>query len=1236
MENLNNLRDLDALKISLASPDEILSWSYGEVTKPETINYRTFKPERDGLFCERIFGPVKDYECACGKYKRVRFKGVVCDRCGVQVTSSKVRRERMGHIKLVSPVAHVWYFKNIPSVLATLLGIPPRSLELVIYFSSFIVTDIDYDAKEKVLEQFDELANEARETAGLEIENQISEIYENTEAKIKALSKDPEDKWDDKLKKKAEEIRKLAEEQIGDLRNKQLIEQEKAELEIRKIEKKLKEVELHTIMTDREYVSLEEYLDEFCEVSIGAEAIEKILADLDVKALEKEVEEQIETAKSSQVDKLKKRLRVIKSFINGEVDPKNMIIEVLPVIPPDLRPMVQLEGGRFAASDLNDLYRRIINRNNRLKRLLDLGAPDIIIRNEKRMLQESVDALIDSSKVRKSRTRERKTYRSIADTIKGKQGYFRANLLGKRVDYSGRSVIVSGPSLRMHECGLPVDIAFELFRPFLLREIMARGLAPNMKTAKRVLEERSGAIYDILEELVKTRPVLLNRAPTLHKLSIQAFYPKLVHDKAIQLHPVVCAGFNADFDGDQMAVHLPLSEEAVMESIELMLSTNNLLKPANGEVITVPSKEMLLGIYYLTSINPNFEMHKSVFADESEVFQALGNDVIEIRQKIRYLKGDEIIETSAGRIIFNSFVPDELGFVNEEIGGKSGVKKLVKEALEKVGVERTIDFIDDLKKYGFIYSTKSGVSLSIFDTKKPADMDEVLKKAKEEVSKIEQNYYMGLITRNEMIKLSFKVWKQVENHFDETILSNLEHENPVNIIIRAKAGKASAVQIRQIAALKGLIADPKGKVIELPVIGNYANGLSSFDYFLSARGVRKNYMDKGLGTADAGYLTRRLVNVAQDILVREEDCGTKNYRTVKRDDNTTLVEWNDRVVGRYAAETIKDKKGNVIVKRNELITEDIAKKIGESDVEEVKIRSVLTCESEYGVCTKCYGLDLSYKKDVAIGAAVGIMAAQSIGEPGTQLTMRTFHSGGIAQSDITQGLPRIDELFEARKPKNQSIMTHIAGKVVINEEEDKLIVKIVPTKKEDLEEVYELDKTADLAVNDGDLVAPGDQITQGARNLQEMYETVGEEGTKEYILNEVQKTYASQGVEIDDKHVEAIIRQMFNRVKIIDTGDTKLLPGDIVTIYKLREENEKAVKKGGQEATYEKLLLGISKVSINSESWLDAASFEETSRVLTERSIAGSIDKLIGLKENVIIGRRIPVGEAARLKKEEV
>ncbi len=1235
MVNLNSLRDLDALKISLASSEAILSWSYGEVLKPETINYRTFKPERDGLFCERIFGPVKDYECACGKYKRVRFKGVVCDRCGVQVTSSKVRRERMGHIKLVSPVVHVWYFKNIPSVLATLLGIPPRSLELVIYFSSFIVTDIDHDAKEKVLERFDDLAAEAREQAGLEIENQISEIYEKLDEKIKSITTEPESKWNEKTKAKIEDLRKAVEDQIGELRNKQLVEQEKGELEIRKQEKKIKEVELHTIMTDREYVLLEDYLDEFCEVSIGAEAIEKILETLDVEKLEKELEESILTAKASQIEKLKKRLRVVKSFKNGKVDPKNIVIDVLPVIPPDLRPMVQLEGGRFAASDLNDLYRRIINRNNRLRRLLDLGAPNIIVRNEKRMLQESVDALIDSSKVRKSRTRERKVYRSIADSIKGKQGYFRANLLGKRVDYSGRSVIVSGPSLKMHECGLPVDMAFELFRPFLLREIMARGLAPNMKTAKKVLEERSGAIYDILEELVKTRPVLLNRAPTLHKLSIQAFYPKLVHNKAIQLHPVVCAGFNADFDGDQMAVHLPLSEEAVKESIDLMLSTNNLLKPADGGVITVPSKEMVLGIYYLTSINPHFYMYKVIFADEKEVMQALGNNVIKLRQKIKYLKGDEVIETSAGRIIFNDFVPEELRFINDEIG-KSGVKVLVQKSLKLVGAERTIEFIDNLKKYGFIYSTKSGVSLSIFDTQKPADMEKVIKETKKKVAEIEQNYYMGLITREEMIKLSLKVWKEVENHFDETILSHLDHENPVNIIIRAKAGKASPVQIRQIAALKGLIADPKGKTIELPVLGNYANGLSSFDYFLSARGVRKNYMDKGLGTADAGYLTRRLVNVAQDILTREDDCGTKAYRTVKKGDNTPIMEWNERIIGRYLADTLKDSKGKIIGKRNELITEEMAKKIGESDIDEVRIRSVLTCESEYGVCSKCYGTDLSKNEEVKIGTAVGIMAAQSIGEPGTQLTMRTFHSGGIAQSDITQGLPRVDELFEARKPKSQSIMSHIAGKVVINEEEDKLIVKIVPTSKKELEEVYELEKSADLAVSDGDLIAPGNQITNGAMNLQEMYETVGEEATKEYILNEVQKTYASQGVQIDDKHGETIIRQMFNRVKIIDAGDTKLLPGDIVTIYKLEEENKKAVKNGKREATYEKLLLGISKVSINSESWLDAASFEETSRVLTERSIAGSVDKLIGLKENVIIGRRIPVGDAARLKKEEV
>jgi|694.fasta_scaffold00063_79 DNA-directed RNA polymerase subunit beta' len=1230
MKNLKSLRDLDALQIKLASPEDILEWSYGEVTKPETINYRSFKPEPDGLFCQRIFGPVNDYECACGKYKRIRYKGVVCDRCGVEVTYSKVRRERMGHIVLSTPVVHVWFFKNIPSVLAALLNIPPRSLELVIYFSSFIVTDIDHEAKKKLIETFEDRINTARVSAKQIIEKQADDIVADAELKIQSLSKEPEKKWAEDLQKKAADIRKKASDKAAEILSREGLEMDKAEFEIKKIEKKLNEVELHTVMTDKEYISLEEYLDEFCEVGIGAEAIRQILEELDIKKLRDQLREDVETVKSAKSEKLLKRLKIAESFIKGEVDPKSIVIEVLPVIPPDLRPMVMLEGGRFATSDLNDLYRRIINRNNRLKKLLDLGAPNIIVRNEKRMLQESVDALFDSSKVRASVSRDRKTYRSIADAIKGKQGHFRANLLGKRVDYSGRAVIVSGPSLKMHECGLPTDMAFELYRPFLLREIMKRGLAPNMKTAKYILEERSDEIYNILEELVVGRPVLLNRAPTLHKLSMQAFYPKLTDNKAIQLHPVVCAGFNADFDGDQMAIHLPLSDEAVAEADALMLSTRNMLKPADGSVQTNVSHEIILGLYYLTSVNETYSLYKGIFSSSDELLKAYGNKVIDLRQLAKVQINGEIIETTAGRVLINKIIPQELGYVNYPLS-KSKASGLIKQALNKVSKDEVVKLVDDFKEFGFKYSTDSGISLSIFDCIEPKDMKEIMEKAKNDISSIEQNYHMGLITEPELKKLSQKIWMSAAEYFDKTILNDIDKENPVSIVISASAGKASATQMRQISAFKGLVTDPKGALIDIPILGNYAGGMSNFDYFLTARAVRKTYMDKGLGTADAGYLTRRLVNVAQDVLVREDDCGATEGRTVVRGDNTTLMQWYDRIVGRYALEDVK--AGNkVLVKAGELITKEISEKIGaEEKVTHVSLRSPLKCQTPYGVCAKCYGVDLSTSDIVEIGMAVGIIAAQSIGEPGTQLTMKTFHSGGIAGDNITQGLPRVEEIFELRKPKRPALMSAVAGKVEVVEEgtERKIIVK--PTDKKLEEVIYTVENTDEVVVSTGDLVAEGTKLTAGSMNLQDLYAVAGPTAAQKYVIDEVQKVYGAQGVMINDKHLEVIVKQMFNRVKIFKSYGTDLLPGDIVTKYRLDRYNRKAKKDGLPLYESEPIVVGISKASRLSESWLDAASFEETAAVLTESAIGGTVDELIGLKENVIIGRRIPVGKSAEV-----
>ena len=1233
MIDLNKLKDLDALQISLATSQDVLSWSYGEVTKAETINYRTFKPEKDGLFCEKIFGPVKDYECACGKYKRVRYKGVVCDRCGVQVTTSKVRRERMGHIELASPVAHVWFFKNTPSVLAAVLGLPPRSLELVIYFSSFIVTEIDYSAKKDLLKTFGEKVAFAREEAKQNFDAEIKAFEEETEMKVKSLSKQAESKWDEKLKKKAQEIREKSNQKIEEMRANEPMILDRAELEIRKIEKKLQEVELYTIMTDKEHLSLEEYLDEFCEVAIGAEAIQKILEKVDTVKLSEELHSELQEAKAVKADKIRKRLKVIDSFVRGKIDHKAIVITNLPVIPPDLRPMVQIEGGRFATSDLNDLYRRIINRNNRLKRLLELGAPDIIVRNEKRMLQEAVDALFDSSKVRKTRTRDRKTYRSIADAIKGKQGHFRANLLGKRVDYSGRAVIVSGPHLKMNECGLPTEMALELFRPFLIREIMVRGLAPNMKTAKYILEQKSPEIYTILEELVSKRPVLLNRAPTLHRLSIQAFFPKLTDSKAIQLHPVVCSGFNADFDGDQMAVHLPLSDEAVEQAIDLMLSTKNLLKPANNSVVTIPSHEMVLGLYYLTSVDESQNVSQIMFADEEEAMSAFGSKVVGLRQLIKVNRSGEQVETTIGRLIFNRYVPEGLGYVNYGLS-KSKVKDLIKKSMEKIGVEKTIDLIDSMKLAGFKYSTVSGISLSIFDCVKPTDLDDMMEKANGEISQIENNYRMGFITDKEMRSLSIKVWEGFVSHFDSTILSHMSKENPVNLIISASAGKASPVQMRQISAIKGLIADPKGRIIDLPVLGNYANGMSSFDYFLTGRGTRKSYMDKGLGTADAGYLTRRLVNVAQDVLVREDDCGTTIGKTVMRGEDAPLYPWHKRLIGRFLAEDVID-KGEVIATRNELVTLETAEKINNSSVKEVKIRSPFHCSTYHGVCTKCYGLDLASNDLVKIGTAVGIIAAQSIGEPGTQLTMNEFHKGGIASASITKGLPRVEEIFEARKPKKEALISAVEGKVRIEKEDNKMVIIIEPTSKDESFERYVLDATDELAVTDGEMVKLGARLTLGSMNLQSVYEIVGATPVQKYILNDIQSVFGAQGVDIDDKHIEVIVAQMFNRVKVTEAGDTNLLPGDVVTKYRLDKINTDIKETGGVPAEAKPVLLGISKASRMSESWLDAASFEETASVLTENAVAGSIDHLIGLKENVIIGRRIPVGDRAVISLED-
>lgn len=1228
MEEITRFTDFDSIKIYLASTEDMLKWSHGEITKPETINYRTFKAEKDGLFDERIFGPVKDYECYCGKYKRIRYKGVICDKCGVEVTHSRVRRERMGHIKLSASVAHVWFFRGIPSKMAILLDMSPRSVESVVYFSSYIVKDINFDKKASALSEVERAMAKA-----------INQVNEATELEIKRLEKETEEKI--KAHKGAgnqkefagEEARLKMREHANKIREQDAVKIDKIEKEFKLIERKLEILDVYSVIEDSDYLNLYDYINKFCKVGIGAEALKEILQSLDMNSLAAELKDQMSRAKGQRFVRISKRLRVVEGFRRAKLEPARMILDVVPVIPPDLRPMVQLEGGRFATSDLNDLYRRVINRNNRLKKLLELGAPEVIVRNEKRMLQEAVDALLDSSKQRQAprNLRGKQQLRSLADMLKGKQGRFRQNLLGKRVDYSGRSVIVNGPELKLYECGLPKEMGLELFKPFVLREILARGLAPNVKSARFVLEARGAEVWDILEELVKDHPVLLNRAPTLWRLGIQAFYPKLVEGNAIQLHLCVCAGYNADFDGDQMAVHLPLSENAIKEAKELLLSSRNIRRPSDGKPLATPARVMILGTYYMTAIDERLEAHKSVFSSKEEVLLAHSLGAIKLRQKIQAKINDEIIETCAGRVIFNQIVPESFGFLNMPIDRKTS-DSLIGKALETEPLEVVVKFIDDIKSLGLEYGTTAGVSVSLSDCTIPAERDSIIAAGRAQVADIEKNFKRGLITRSEAKRLSEGLWTETTGKIDELAWKELDKENPVKLLIGSGASKASRDQLKQIAGMIGLKTDLTGKLVELPILGNYKEGLSGVEYFASSRGARKGIADKTLKTADSGYLTRRLVDVAQDAIVREEDCGTEAYRVVKKTDKTVLTTFMDRIIGRYAATDIKAGH-KTIVKRNEMISVQMASDIDAAGIEDIHIRSVLTCEAKYGICSLCYGLDLMTRQPVAVGTAAGVTAAQSIGEPGTQLTMRTFHSGGIAGKDITQGLPKVEELFEARTPKDLSVITEITGKVAllnVNGERMINVTAIDPTA--DVGEVsYKIDPVADITVKDGDIVIAGQQLTAGRIDLGELLRISGVAATQKYIIDEVQQVYSSQGVTINDKHIEVIVRQMFNRVKIETVGDTHFLPGEIVTKYTFEEENRKALAEGGEPASAQLTLLGITRASLETESFLSAASFIQTSAVLTDAAASGKVDKLLGLKENIIIGRLIPIGERARL-----
>ena len=1143
------LNNFESIKIALASPEKIRQWSRGEVKKPETINYRTLKPEKDGLFCERIFGPQQDWECHCGKYRRVRYKGVVCDRCGVEVTKAKVRRERMGHIELAAPMSHIWYFKGIPSRMGLLLDMSPRSLEKVLYFASYVVVD-------------------PGETG---------------------------------------------------LNEKQLL-------------------------TEKEYrTAVDKYGYNSFTVGMGAEAVKQLLQNIDLEKESKELRADLKDSTGQKRVRTIRRLEVVEAFKKSGNKPEWMILDAIPVIPPDLRPMVQLDGGRFATSDLNDLYRRVINRNNRLKRLLELGAPDIIVRNEKRMLQEAVDALIDNGRRGRPVTGPgNRPLKSLSDMLKGKQGRFRQNLLGKRVDYSGRSVIVVGPELKFYQCGLPKKMALELFKPFVMDKLVKEGFAHNIKSAKSIVEKVKPEVWDVLEDVIKSHPVLLNRAPTLHRLGIQAFEPVLVEGKAIKLHPLVCTAYNADFDGDQMAVHVPLSVEAQAEARFLMLSVNNILAPKDGTPITTPSQDMVLGCYYLTIEAQGGEKGTgTVFKDFNEMLLAYQNQTVQLHSlvKMRVVLEDgrsSIVESTVGRFIFNENIPQDLGFVDRSVDpfgleidflvDKKALGKIIDKCFRKHGNTETAVLLDHIKSLGFKYSTRGGITVAVADMKIPEAKKGYITAAEEKVDKYEKAYRRGLISDEERYERVIETWTETTEKVTDALMAGLDRLN--NIYIMAHSGaRGSKNQIRQLAGMRGLMANASGKTVEVPVKSNFREGLSVMEYFTSSHGARKGLADTALRTADSGYLTRRLVDVSQDVIVREVDCGTTETTETFaiKDGNEVIEVLYDRIVGRYTIDPIVNPTtGEVIVEADSMIKEDEAEKIIAAGIETVQIRTVLNCKTNHGVCSKCYGRNLATGKEVNIGEAVGIIAAQSIGEPGTQLTMRTFHTGGVAGGDITQGLPRVEELFEARKPKGLAVITEITGRVEIDETGKRKEISIVPENGET--EVYAIPYGSRIRVKHGQMVEAGDPLTQGSINPHDIVRVKGIGGVQDYIVKEVQRVYRMQGVDVNDKHIEVIVRQMLSKVKVEDPGDTELIPGGYEDVLTFDKCNEEAIAQGLKPAVAKRVLLGITKASLATESFLSAASFQETTRVLTEAAIKGKEDHLIGLKENVIIGKLIPAG----------
>ena len=1390
------LENFDALRLSLASPETVMSWSHGEVTKPETINYRTLKPERDGLFCEKIFGPTKDWECHCGKYKRYRYKGIICDKCGVEVTRSKVRRERMGHIKLASPVSHVWYFKGIPSRMGLLLDMSPRNLEKVIYFANYIVTHIDEDARAEALDKMkpgeNERSAEARarheeastalnsehdaqvavaraetdsavakiETEKAALVDKVMRDVQDLQERIKShegkkatrdfplavkskyekvavkkgvvledkvaqgLSKTAEDlitRIENAYNKDADKVRTVAEtagakvEAAHEKRNAEVDAQLAGDLEALNADLETTKSDLEglfekQILTDAQYREFTEKFGKVFKAGIGAASVKELLAKINLNEEAYRLREDSKSASGQRRQKAIKRLKVVEAFRRSGTSPTWMIIEVLPVVPPELRPMVQLDGGRFATSDLNDLYRRVINRNNRLKRLLELGAPEIIVRNEKRMLQEAVDALIDNGRRGRAITGTgNRKLKSLSDMLKGKQGRFRQNLLGKRVDYSGRSVIVVGPELKLHECGLPKKMALELFKPFVMRELVEKGYTQNIKSAKRMVERVRPEVWDVLDEVIKEHPVLLNRAPTLHRLGIQAFMPVLVEGSAIQIHPLVCHAFNADFDGDQMAVHVPLFSGAIAEAKNLMMSSSNILSASDGHPVVSPTQDIVLGAYYLTAERADHETvpekDLKVFATEEEAMMAYHSGSVALQQPIRVRLGAErngelqIIRTTAGRVIFNETLP--LGQVSmvpglepmryqNRIMDKKALRQLVGEIFKLYGSETTARVVNDIKRIGFHYATVAGVTISAMDIKTPKEKVAIVANADNEVSNVDQQFRRGLITDDERYEATVELWTKATQDVTDATMKSFDRFSPV-FMMSTSGARGDIQQIRQLAGMRGLMADPTGRIIDLPIKANFSEGLTVLEYFISTHGARKGLADTALRTADSGYLTRRLVDVSQDVIVREEDCGSTSGIWVSDiSQQASLTEpLFERIAGRFAAgDIVIAGTGEILAKDNTEITDDLARSIIGSGLAQVRVRSVLTCISREGVCRRCYGRNLATGKVVEIGEAVGVIAAQSIGEPGTQLTMRTFHTGGVAGTDITQGLPRVEELFEARIPKGKAIISEIDGVVEIEKTEtgarkvkvfqrdvydttyelktkkvlpmvakgdavpegaelargksgkgEEIVVQaraagtvtqvgeniVVKTIDDDTRE-YAVPHGARLRVKDGDEVKAGDQVTEGSVSPQELLAILGREAVQRYLVEEVQRVYRGQGVDINDKHIEVIVRQMMRKVRVETAGDTELLPGDIVSVFEYEEANRKTLAEGGEPAIAETVLLGLIKAALNTASWLSAASFQETTRVLTEAAIAGKVDRLRGLKENVIIGKLIPAG----------